>query len=585
MFSVLVDTGRSETRRIKCLNNECGIGRGEENLVVLQGWSIAGRHATIRSDTDGIYIKPLGGRAAVKVNGKAVKTEAGPIASTDTVEIGDYRIRVLTESGAPAANVVATGVSADRGAERAVGEQVDTRALSRTASPPEASSAQPQTATSTELAPVKDEALDIVVWRAKVHSALVKQMDLRRLDVHKLTDEELRTKTAELIEWALDKEFADLPKSINRRALAKQVLDEAIGLGPLEALLEDEGVTEIMVNGADMIFIEREGRVVRSDVTFTNDRAVISAIERIVAPIGRRIDESSPMVDARLKDGSRVNAIIPPVALRGPSISIRKFATRKLEGRDLLTFGSLNEQMLQFLEVAVREKKNVVVTGGTGSGKTTLLNILSNFVPFSERVVTIEDAAELKLVQPNLVALEARPANVEGKGMISIRDLVKNSLRMRPDRIVVGECRGGEALDMLQAMNTGHEGSLTTAHANSPRDAISRIEVMVLMAGMDFPMAVVREQICSAIDLIVHQKRFPCGSRKVSHISEITGIESGTIQLQDIFRFEVRTHHGPDGKVAGEFGATGAIPEFMEELADRGVDIDLSMFRKGAEAY
>ena len=284
----------------------------------------------------------------------------------------------------------------------------------------------PRPAASTTLAMLKDPALDIAVWRAKVHAALVKQMDLRRLDVHKLSDEELRTKTAELIDWALEREFSDLPKSINRRVLAKQVLDEAIGLGPLEALLDDESVTEIMVNGADRIFIERAGQVVKSDVTFTNDRAVVSAIERIVAPLGRRIDESSPMVDARLKDGSRVNAIIPPIALRGPSISIRKFAKRKLEGRDLITYGSLNEPMLQFLEIAVREKRNVVVTGGTGSGKTTLLNILSNFIPFNERVVTIEDAAELKLVQHNLVALEARPPHLGGRGTVSIRGLMKN---------------------------------------------------------------------------------------------------------------------------------------------------------------
>jgi pilus assembly protein CpaF len=340
-----------------------------------------------------------------------------------------------------------------------------------------------------------------------------------------------------------------------------------------------------MVNAHDQIYIERSGRIEKSAVYFTNDRAVLSAIERIVAPLGRRIDESSPMVDARLKDGSRVNAIIPPIALRGPSISIRKFAKKKLDGRDLLGYGSIDEGMLEFLETAVRERKNIVVTGGTGSGKTTLLNILSNFIPNRDRIVTIEDAAELKLVQPNLVALEARPPNLEGKGQVTIRDLVKNALRMRPDRIVVGECRGGETLDMLQAMNTGHEGSLTTAHANSPRDAISRVEVMVLMAGMDLPMAVVREQIASAVDIIVHQRRFPCGSRKVTHITEVTGIESGTIQLQDIFHFKVRTHHGPDGRVVGSFEATGAIPEFMEELADRGVKIDLSIFRKPEEEF
>ncbi|MFC3815962.1 CpaF family protein [Lysobacter sp. GCM10012299] len=421
---------------------------------------------------------------------------------------------------------------------------------------------------------------DIGPWRRRVHASLVKQMDLRRIDVHGLSDEELRSRTACLIEEVMDRECVALPATIDRQLLARQVLDEAIGLGPLEALLGDDTVTEIMVNRHDRIFVEREGRIEQSGVHFSNDAAVLSAIERIVAPLGRRIDESSPMVDARLKDGSRVNAIIPPIALRGPSLSIRKFTRRSLDGRDLVEFGSMDERMLRFLEIAVRERRNIVVSGGTGSGKTTLLNVLSNFIDARERIVTIEDAAELRLVQPNLVALEARPANLEGKGQVVIRDLVRNALRMRPDRIVVGECRGGEALDMLQAMNTGHEGSLTTAHANSPRDAISRIEVMVLMAGMDLPTTVIREQIASAVDLVVHQRRFPCGSRKVTHVTEVTGIESGVIQLQDLFTYAVRSHTGPDGKVAGEFTPTGAMPEFMEELAERGVPLDLSIFRR-----
>jgi pilus assembly protein CpaF len=394
-----------------------------------------------------------------------------------------------------------------------------------------------------------------------------------------MKDDELRVKTSELIEDIIAREFAELPKNINRRRLAKEVLDEAIGLGPLEDLLADDSVTEVMVNRADQIFIERAGRIEESPVVFSSDHAVMAVIERIVAPLGRRIDESSPMVDARLKDGSRVNAVIPPVALRGPSLSIRKFSKRKLMGQDLINFGSLNQVMLEFLEVAVRERRNIVVTGGTGSGKTTLLNVLSNFIPDNERIVTIEDAAELKLNQPNLVGLESRPANLEGKGMIVIRDLVRNALRMRPDRVVVGECRGGEALDMLQAMNTGHEGSMTTAHANSPRDALSRLEVMVLMSSVDLPMVVVREQISSALDLIIHQRRFPCGSRKVTHISEITGIESGTIQTQDIFTFKARDQGGPGGKVRGQFSATGAVPEFYEELAERGVNVNLSIFR------
>lgn len=567
MFSVLIETGRGEPRRVQCLNNECGIGRAETNLVVLQGWSIAGNHATIRRLDDGMYLEPLSGRAPVRLNGRQIKVMSGPLAREDVLEIGDYRIRILFEGGGRARN--------DAPVPDPVPAQ-PTAPVQATPEPaPEPRASAPQAA----------QAADMGEWRERVHLALVKQLDLRRVDVHKLSDLELRQRVSELIEDVLEREKRDLPAHIDPKELARQVLDEAVGLGPLESLISDESVTEIMVNAADQIFIERDGRIVKSAVTFTNDRAVISAIERIVAPIGRRIDESSPMVDARLKDGSRVNAIIPPVALRGPSISIRKFPKRSLVGQDLLTFGSLDERMLAFLETAVREKKNIVVTGGTGSGKTTLLNILSNFIPDNERIVTIEDAAELRLVQPNLVALEARPANLEGKGQITIRDLVKNALRMRPDRVVVGECRGGEALDMLQAMNTGHDGSLTTAHANSPRDAISRIEVMVLMAGMDFPMVVVREQIASAVDMIVHQKRFPCGSRKVSHITEVTGVESGTIQLQDIFTFRATTYSGANGRVEGRFSPTGSIPEFMEELANRGVQIDLSIFKKSEEVY
>ena len=576
MFNVLVEAKNTAPRTIRCLHNECGIGRGDDNLVILQGWSISRRHATIKVIDAGIFIEPSGARAGVRVNGVAVKGQRGPLGRADTVEIGDYRITITSELN--------HGDRLARPVRPPVPAVANTGNATTAAATPEPSSredAEPA-ATSTDIATL-DVVPDIVAWRERVHLALVRQMDLRRVDVRSLSDQDLRTKTAEMIEEVIDKEFGNLPKSINRRVLGKQVLDEAIGLGPLESLIEDNSVTEIMVNAADQIYIERAGRIQKSEVVFTNDRAVLSAIERIVAPLGRRIDESSPMVDARLKDGSRVNAIIPPIALRGPSISIRKFSQKKLTGEDLLNFGSLNKGMVDFLETAVRERKNIIVTGGTGSGKTTLLNILSNFIPDTDRIVTIEDAAELKLVQPNLVALEARPPNLEGKGQVTIRDLVKNALRMRPDRIVVGECRSGETLDMLQAMNTGHEGSLTTAHANSPRDAISRIEVMVLMAGMELPMAVVREQLASAIDLIVHQRRFPCGSRKVTHITEVTGLESGKVQLQDIFVYRVRSHSGPDGKVAGMFDATGAIPEFMEELADRGVPIDLSIFRKQSE--
>jgi pilus assembly protein CpaF len=567
MFEIVVETSKREPRHVRCLNDTCGIGRGEDNLVILQGWNIGRRHASLQSHHEGIFIESLGGRAPITVNGTRVPRSHGPLQQTDTVGIGAYKLRVLAggqadvdandEVDAPAATSAPAPVPVN-GASTAAPEPVEEKA------------GLPSTLVDT----------DMLEWRTRVHRALVKQMDLRRVDVRGMSDEDLRRKTAELIDEILRARFADkLPKTINQRRLAKEVLDEAIGLGPLEDLLEDESVTEIMVNRADEIYIERAGRIEISPVVFTSDKAVLAAIERIVAPLGRRIDESSPMVDARLADGSRVNAVINPVALRGPSITIRKFSQRKLTGEDLLGFGSINEDMLTFVRMAVHERKNIVVTGGTGSGKTTLLNILSNFIPDDERIVTIEDAAELRLSQPNMVSLESRPANVEGKGRITIRDLVRNSLRMRPDRIVVGECRGGEALDMLQAMNTGHEGSLTTAHANSPREALSRLEVMVLIAGMELPMAVVREQLASSIDIIIHQRRFPCGSRRVTDICEVTGIESGVIQMQNLFKFKVRDQGGSGGKVRGQFVATGAIPEFYEELAERGVAVDLSIFR------
>lgn len=562
MFEVMIETPNREPRQVRCLHDTCGIGRGDDNPVVLQGWNIAREHALLRIRSGDVFVEVLGGKAPVMVNGTRIQREHGPLVGADVVAIGDYRLRV---SANPAAQV-------DR--QRRSETLVAPTPLQTGADAPEAAMAGGAVPAG---APIATEMLE---WRQRVHQSLVKQMDLRRVDVRGMSDGELREKTSALIAEIIGREFAStLPASISRQRLAKDVLDEAIGLGPLEELLADESVTEIMVNRADEIFIERGGRIERSPVIFTSDEAVLSAIERIVAPLGRRIDESSPMVDARLADGSRVNAVIPPVALRGPSISIRKFSQRNLTGHDLLQFGSVDAAMLEFLTVAVRERKNIVVTGGTGSGKTTLLNILSNFIPEDERIVTIEDAAELRLTQPNLVAMEARPPNLEGRGQVTIRDLVRNALRMRPDRIVVGECRGGEALDMLQAMNTGHEGSLTTAHANSPRDALSRLEIMVLMSGMELPMAVVRDQIASALDLIVHQRRFPCGSRKITHISEITGVESGVIQTQDLFAFRSRDQGGEGGRVRGSFVATGAVPEFYEELAGRGVSVNLSIFQ------
>ena len=364
-----------------------------------------------------------------------------------------------------------------------------------------------------------------------------------------------------------------------RQILIEDICNELLGLGPLEPLLKDDSITEIMVNGAKNIFIEQQGKLKRTEVYFYNDAHLMGIIERILAPLGRRVDEFSPLVDARLSDGSRVNIIIPPLSLIGPAITIRKFSKNALSMNDLIGFGTLDENMAKFLQACVKARLNILVSGGTGSGKTTTLNALSSFIPETDRIVTIEDAAELKLQQNHVVTLESRPANLEGKGAITIRDLVKNALRMRPDRIIVGEVRGGEALDMLQAMNTGHDGSLTTAHANTPRDVLSRLETMVLMAGMELPVRAVRTQVSSAIDLILQQSRIRDGSRKITHITEVQGMEGDTIILQDLFSY-VQDSIDEQGKSVGHFEATGLQPNFMDKFKMNGVDLPLSIFRR-----
>ena len=365
--------------------------------------------------------------------------------------------------------------------------------------------------------------------------------------------------------------------NMQRDRISKELMDEILGFGPITALLNDADVTEVMVNGPKKVFVEKQGKLQLSDAAFKDNNHVLHVIKKIVAPIGRRIDESSPMVDARLPDGSRVNAIIPPLALDGPSITIRKFAEDPFGVDDLIAFGTMSTKMAEILRWCIEGRLNVVVSGGTGSGKTTTLNVLSSFIPNEDRIVTIEDAAELRLLQDHVVRLETRPPNIEGKGAVTIRDLVKNSLRMRPDRIVVGEVRGGEALDMLQAMNTGHDGSLTTGHANSPRDMIARLETMVLMSGMKLPLQAIRSQIASAVDLIVQQSRLQDGSRKITHITEVQGMEGDVIVLQDVFKFE---QNGLDsrGKVTGQFMFTGVKPKFVETLQKKGFDIPSNLF-------
>ncbi|NWJ97193.1 MAG: CpaF family protein [Chloroflexi bacterium] len=362
-----------------------------------------------------------------------------------------------------------------------------------------------------------------------------------------------------------------------QRLLFDEVLAEMVGFGPLEALLSDDTISEVMVNGPHQIYVEQKGKLRESEVQFENDEHVMRVINRIIAPLGRRVDRKWPMVDARLPDGSRVNAIIPPCAIKGPTITIRKFSKKPLVPADLVRFGTVTEDMVKFLEACVRARLNIVVAGGTGSGKTTLLNILSSFIPDDERIITIEDAAELQLTQRHVVSLESKPADIDGTGKVEIRDLVKNSLRMRPERIVIGECRGGETLDMLQAMNTGHDGSLTTAHANTPRDTLSRLETMSMMAGLDLPVRIIREQIASAVQLIVQQARLRDGSRKVIYITEIQGMEEANVVLQDIFLWK---EEGQDanGKVIGQLAPTGLRPKFNEKLEMVGYKLPPSLF-------
>lgn len=412
------------------------------------------------------------------------------------------------------------------------------------------------------------------------HVELIKRLNLKRLATSGISDEDLAEKAKTMIHEIVNSLTIRLPEGVTLEKIERELIDEAIGLGPLEQLLVLDEITEVMVNGPTQVFVEKAGKIYRTDTAFADDQQVVAAIERIVSPLGRRIDESSPMVDARLKDGSRVNAIIPPLSLIGPSITIRKFSKNPLQVDDLVRYGSITHEMAEFLNVCVQLRKNIIISGGTGSGKTTLLNILSSYLPNTERIVTIEDAAELQLRQEHVVRLESRPPNIEGKGEVAIRDLVRNSLRMRPDRIVIGECRGGEALDMLQAMNTGHDGSLTTIHANSARDALARLETLVLMAGFDLPLRAIREQIASAITIIVQINREKDGSRKVTSISEITKMEGDMITLQELFTYEIEGW-SDDNKLIGHHKPTGGIPTFMEEIKRGGLDLDIGIFNDG----
>jgi pilus assembly protein CpaF len=416
--------------------------------------------------------------------------------------------------------------------------------------------------------------------KAQIHKKIIADTKTEGSGKGKAAEKEIAAAIEEIAITIIDQE-GDFVPAFEREQLISQIKDDVLGFGPINPLIQDPDVTEIMVNGPSQVYVERKGKLELVKISFRDDAHVLRVIERIVSPLGRRIDESSPMVDARLPDGSRVNAIIPPLSLVGPCITIRKFSKDPFQVADLVRFGTLTPEIAKFLESCVKAKLNIVVSGGTGSGKTTTLNVLSSFIPNDERIVTIEDAAELQMRQEHVITLETRPANIEGRGAVTMRDLVRNSLRMRPERIVVGEVRGGEALDMLQAMNTGHDGSLTTGHANSPRDMLARLETMVLMAGMDLPVRAIREQISAAVDLIVQQSRLRDGSRRITYITEVLGMEGDKIILQDIFRY-VQSGIDERGRLAGSFKPTGIKPKFIEKLAAAGIRIPEEIFYQSA---
>jgi pilus assembly protein CpaF len=581
----LVDIEIASPEGVRVLEKVAGpsivIGRADGATVTLKHDDVSRRHAEVVLDPEGLVVTDLSTNGTF-VSGHRVRG-ATKLPFGAPVKIGPFTLRFRPpgeRSGRAAAGVAAVEKllpppppRAAPAAEPSViaehAEVVAERSRRPSVPPP------PPPKKKSAAAPAADELSDHERDRLKrwLRGLLLEALDLPSLKPEELQDKALAPRVLQLMDELLDEHARELPRGLDRGRLRKELADEVLGLGPLEDLLSEAAVSEVMVVDRATIYVERGGKLELTGARFSSEDALRSAIERIVTPLGRRIDESTPMVDARLKDGSRVNAIIPPLALNGPSLTIRKFSQKKLTMADLMTFGSLDERMARFLERAVIARRNIVVSGGTGSGKTTLLNVLSSAIPEDERIITIEDAAELRLSQPHVVRLETRPANMEGKGEFTIRDLVRNALRMRPDRIVVGECRGGEALDMLQAMNTGHDGSLTTTHANSPEEAIARIETLVLMSGVELPTRAIREQIANSIHLVVQQARFVDGSRKITQVSEVTGLDDdGTVKLEHIFEFSRLPSER--GKVVGEFRATGYLPSFLAEFITMGLVSD-----------
>ncbi len=562
MMMLKITTGKEKGRTLElAADTPLTIGRSESSGFCIPDKKVSRRHAEIVSDGENVFISDLSSRTGTRVNGRAI-AQRTPLCIGDTIQIGETDLVLEKTEDAQAAPLPRTTAPAKTEPPVRTEKTQTQRNL-------------PLYSAQESLAELYSSSMLTLAKRVQTRVLELLNIDAAAKEI---SNSEMRPKVADAVDQILREIRHEIPSSVKLDQFRQILLDDLIGLGPLSPLLRDGSISEIMINGPDNLFIESKGLLYRSAAKFNSESHLQAIIQRIVEPLGRHIDAASPMVDARLEDGSRVNAVIPPLALDGSLVTIRKFASKKLTDDDLIKFGSLTKPMALFLREAVRARRNILVSGGTGSGKTTLLNILSQFIPEKERIITVEDSAELRLSHENLCRLEARPANVEGQGRITIRDLVVNTLRMRPDRIIVGECRGAEALDMLQAMNTGHDGSMTTCHANNPRDALSRLENMVMMAGFELPSAAIREQIASAIHLIVQQTRLPDGSRKIVKISEVTGREGNTILLQDIFTFE-QEGFDENFHVIGRHTATGNIPTFVDELRQAGdLELDMSVF-------
>jgi len=525
---------------------EVFIGTSATNDVQLYHPSLSGRHFKIVFDSGFYEVQDLDSRSGTFVNGKRIK-EKQVIKAGDTIEIGSYSLSIV------------------------LGTELQQR-LSRDE-------------LSKKILESKEGRYDesLVPIKTEIHQRLIAFLDLRRMNLRNIEDAELRSKTSRAVSSIMNDMADYIPSHVDRENLHKEMLDEVLGLGPIEDLINDPHITEVMVNGKSMIYVEIHGKLFLTSRSFASDESLLGIIERIVSPLGRRIDESSPMVDARLKDGSRINAIIPPLSLTGPVLTIRKFSREPFTGDKLVEIGTITHEAIEFIKTAVHHRRNMVISGGTSTGKTTLLNVMAGLLPKTDRIITIEDSAELQLPQEHLVSLESRPPNIQGKGQVTIRDLVRNSLRMRPDRIVVGEVRGGEALDMLQAMNTGHDGSLTTGHANSAYDFLRRLETMVLMAGMEMPIRVIREQIAAAIHIIFQLMRFSDGQRRVVAVTEMIGLDgAGNYQMQDIFLFKQRGVTD-DGQIIGRLIPTGVIPVLYKDLQEGGLKVNTDIFNVDTE--